>query len=301
MWYLPLVFFCLMVGSVLLGSLHPTGLALGMGVVGAWFALLQANLAPWVDAGELMRSTRNVYAQTFGAYAGERIEGLPTVDRGAYVALYNAEAFGKPLVKSPPRPDQQARLGISYDRALRRVHVYEDPAWRASERLDDDFASGVWLWHPDGAALERATLTNLKPIALGPGSYAFESRNRDPWLMLTRDRDVAPPEDRGQAEYAYLLMRPESPAPPEMFWIDAAGQQFAGDRKVLMQPELTVAQGRVAHRQRSGFFVYAARLDTHPRWPGLHSIEAVRLDPTTVAGELVIGYFNLARRAETPY
>jgi hypothetical protein len=296
MWYLPLAFFCLLVGNLLLGSFRRTGLALGIGLLGAWFALLRANLGPWVDAGELMRNTRSIYARTFGAYAGERIEGLPMVDRGAYVALYNAEAFGRPLVMSPPRFDQQARYDIGYDTARRRVYVYEAPAWRASERLEQDLATGVWLWHPDGAALERASLTNLKPLTLSPGSFAFESQNRDPSLVMVCDRDLAAPEDRRQPEYAYLLLRPEPPAPPEMFWIDAPGQQFTGERRVSLQPELVGGEGRIAHRQRGGFFVYAARLDTHPRWPGLHAIEAMRLDPTTAVGELVIGYFNVARR-----
>jgi hypothetical protein len=296
MWYLPIAFLCLIIGMACLQTVRPPGVAAALAIVVAWFVLLRQNLVPWADAGQLMREVREVYAQKFGAYAGERIEGLPLVDRGAYVALYNAEAFASPLVKAPPRLENIARYRIAYDSTQRRVSVQEDPAWNAAARFEDDLANGIWLFHPDGAPLENASQNDLAPLELTSGRYAFEARSRDPWLIMFSDRDIAPPEARGAPEYAYLLVRPASPSPPELFWIGAGAEHFAGERMVMLEPELTVEKGRIVQRQRGGFFVYAARLDTHRHWPGVHAIKAIRLDPTDAPGRLVIAYFNIARR-----
>jgi hypothetical protein len=296
MWYLPLAFLCLVVGMLCLSAVRPLGVAVAAGLLGAWFVLLRANLVPWVDAGQFMRKTRIVYANTFGAYPAERIEGLPPIDRGAYLALYNAECFGFPLVRLPPRLDQQLRYRMVYDETRRDVRVEPDPAWGAAERLDRDLASAVWLWHPDGAPLETAWLERLTPRTLAPGRYAFAADSADPWLIIGADRDIAPPERAAQPEYVYLLLRPAPAQAPQLFWIDAVGQNFGGDRVLSLAPELMLADGRIVPRQREGFFVYSARADGHPRWPGLHAVRLVRLDPSDAPGELEIRYFNIARQ-----
>jgi hypothetical protein len=294
MWYLPSAWLCMLIAMSCVQQPRPWSFGVAVGTLGALVMILRANLVPWVDAGDTIRNVRDIYAKTFGSYAGETIRDLPRVDRGAYLALWNAELFRKPFVQEAPRPDQQARLDAIYRADARTIEILPAEAWRATERLDRDLQSAVWLFDP-AAPLEPTWLENCQALERSSEHATFEARNNDPWITFAMERDIASPEASGLRETAYLLIAPAPSNPPELFWLRAAGEHWSGDRFVALQLELTVAGGRAVPRVQDGYAMYSARLDTHPLWPGVHAVRGLRLDPTANAGRFSIRYFNVSR------
>ena len=170
----------------------------------------------------------------------------------------------------------------------------EDPAFAAAQHFERDQQRGVWLWELDGAPLGAARLGNCRPSAASE-TAGFVATNDDPWLVLPLERSLPPPEAQHTAETAYLWISPKPPQAPELFWINSGRQNFGGQRRIALRPELYSTPGGLAQREVDGFFLYAARLDEHPRWPGIHRVRGIRLDPMAQAGPFAIRYFNIAR------
>jgi hypothetical protein len=268
--------------------------AAAAGLIGHHLAVLAYNQRPWIESGKTIIALREMYVRTFGQYDKEMIEELPENDRGAYLALYNSTVFQPPLVRDPPRFEEQARLRMIYDSSAKVGRVVEDSAFGAAQKFERDQARGVWLWDFDGAPLGSAHLTNCSPSTVSLG-FGFEATNADPWLILPVERAVAPPESADAAETAYLWIRPKPRLPPEVFWVNTERQHFGPRRLLALRPELYATPTGLAQRKVDGFYLYAARLDEHPRWPGIHRVHAVRLDPTSSEGPFTIKYFNIAR------
>jgi hypothetical protein len=315
MMYLPFVWLCVALGLLVVGRVEASvartlviqradagararagawvARAAAWGVLGHHLVVLKFNQGPWIDAGHTIARIRDVYVESFGAYAGEQVEGMPTIDRGAYLAFWNASGFVPPFVQQPPRFDTQARLRIIYEPRGRTARVEEDPAFGATERLERALRSGVWVWDRARPPLEGASLEGCGPSAGRPGSLVATSA--EPRIVIETRGAPLPAKTGPQRETVYALIRPAPRALPKFFWVYAKSQGFIEARSIELRPDLVVTGSGVEPRQLDGFLVYSARLDGHRRWRGIERLQVARLEPKLGPGALAIELFNVVR------
>jgi hypothetical protein len=260
-------------------------------------AMLQLNQVPWVEAGAIIRTVRDRYAEAFGSYAGEPVEGLPQIHKGAYLFLHQASVFARPFIDAPPNLEAVASSRAVYDSAERTLRIEPEPSFGGARRFQEDLERGDWLWPLDEKPFAQGRLKDLEPTdPEPPAKAAFRSTSTDPWIDLPLEEPSVLP--RGSRDTAYLLMRPTDGAYPELLWLTRGQHGYAA---VRLAPDLEVRDGRLVPVLVDGFAVYSAVLGHDPRWPGLDRAWSLRLDPAEHAGPLEIAFFNVVSKPELAY
>jgi hypothetical protein len=244
-----------------------------------------------------MRRVTRAYAAAFGSFTGEPIEQLPERHQGAYMALFNAGAMGRPFVLEPPRPVAVVRRRAVYDPRRRNIRVLPDPAFGAADALREDRQRAEWLWPLDGSALDGATLHHLRRDDVEGENRSFDATSARARLVLTTVHDPEPDDTAANGARVYLLVRPTPPQVPKIFWSSEQDEPFNPAHSVSLRQELEVRDGQAMPRQVDGFFIYTAPLSHGAGdWPGFGRVVRVRLDPGFSSGRFEIRLFDIARR-----
>src|SRR5262249_16634353 len=124
---------------------------------------------------------------------------------------------------------------------------------------------------------------------------SFRTKDPTSWFVLHVEENGL---ERlpGAEEYAYLLIRPEPPSPPNIFWVSRPHEHFAGPRYVTLRPQIVLSNGQLVPKRVDGFVVYAAILHEAPHWPPMERLHVLRLDPHFATGDTFeIGFFGISR------
>ena len=298
MIYLPSAWLCLAVASLLVRRGSRATVVVWCVLLVGFIAILQRNLIPWRHAARTMRAARDAYTRTFGQYEGEVIAELPPVYKGAYMGLYNASVFCRPFVMEPPDRQNSLRFRMVYHRRERSFVVVEDDAAFAPEQFARDLRDGQWLWGLGLQHVDEALLNNCEVRSTSVNGVRFVSTTTDPGLefdLTTRQTDMPA---RGRPETVYVkLSAAAGSAAPQFFWTSNVGDGFCEESRIDLRPALHLTSAGVQPRNLDGYALYSARLDVHPRWPGIRHAYKLRLDPLSATGEFAIGFFDLVSAA----
>lgn len=290
----------LFVAALAVPALGAASAVAAVAYVSICVATLEKNQEPWIWAADTMRAVTATYGKTFGWHEIEPIEQLPERHQGAYLALYNAESMKRPFVLEPPKAQAVASERAVYDAKRRDLRILSDPAYGAAALLERDRAHADWLLPLDGSAFDTAGLERIVRDGVDDGGVRrFHAKSATSWFLFPVNEGAPlPPEPKGE-ERAYLLIRPEPPVLPRLFWVSKPRESFGAPRYTLLRQELTVADGRAEPRTVNGFFVYTAPLSRARRstWPGVERVTVVRMDPSIQSGPFEIGFFGVARFA----
>ncbi|HEX4476906.1 MAG TPA: hypothetical protein VH142_17575 [Polyangiaceae bacterium] len=298
--YLATAAACLFVAALAVPALGVVSAVAAVAYLSVCIATLENNEEPWIWSGDTMRTVTATYGKTFGWHELEPIEQLPERHQGAYLALYNAESMKKPLVLEPPKAQAVASERAVFDPKKRDLRILSDPAYRAADLLERDRAHADWLLPLDGSAFDTAGLESMVRDGVDDsGVRHFRAKNATSWFLFPVNEGTPLSPEHKAEERAYLLLRPEPPLLPRLFWVSKPRESFGAPRYTLLRQELTVVEGRALPRTVNGFFVYSAPLSRARRstWPGLERVTVVRLDPSIQSGPFEIGFFGIARFA----